>query len=405
MGFIDWLNESPTKRRSVFCPYCFGELDLDHLEPVCSRHTQEQINKFPGFDGKLLKGDAYGGILGTECHSCYEEHDIAGLVLPADSVRCNAKTPQGAEKCPAIIPFAAVDPSYTTFSIAMIGLPNSGKTCYKLRLISELQAAFRQPPCRKPYSKFPVLDKDLQLPPHTMDLYSYYARPEFYSFIDSDDSKILLEIYDFSGEDVCRAAKDYDSNAPVPSNASIAIAHTLFNVDAIFFFIDPEQSFKDHLGSPAYRYMEKSDSDMRRIIASLLKKISTKVNTAKKIRKLVKTSKIAYIFTKADSPYSMQAYKECNSLLKSTWLGGMAVDMHGQPIFSSEVQNIESRELMEHLVKKHDSNYKIIFDPPPFCSEEDVRCFITSALGFGFERKEQTITKLGRPFRILDPLL
>ena len=404
MGFIDWLNESPTKRRSVFCPYCFGELDLDHLEPVCSRHSQEQINKFPDFDKKLLKGDGYGGILGTECYSCYEEHDIAGLVLPADSVRCNAKTPHGAEKCPAIIPFAAVDPSYTTFSIAMIGLPNSGKTCYKLRLISELQAAFRQPPCRKPYSKFPVLDKDLQLPPQTMDLYSHYARPEFYSFIDRDDNEdcednnVLLEIYDFSGEDVYRAAKDYDSNAPIPSNASIVIGHTLFNVDAIFFFIDPEQSFKDHLGSPAYKYMEKSDyTDMNRIIRSLL----TQIQMAKDINKLLKTPKIAYIFTKADSPYSMQAY----TLLKSTERGGMAVDMHGQPVFSSEVQNIESREIMEQLVKKHDSNYKIIFDPPPFCSEENVRYFITSALGFGFERKEQTITKLGRPFRILDPLL
>lgn len=360
-------------RSRVLCPFCFGKLDLDNLEPVCSRHPQENITR----KAKILKADGQGGILDTACSSCHKEEEAA------DCVRCNSNTPQGAEKCPAVIPFAAVDPTYNVYSLALIGLPKSGKTCYKLRLIDELGKKFKQPKSIKPYSRFTALNNNSKLPLPTSNS-SNYAMPEFFALTDNG-SKILLEIYDFSGEDVCRAAKDDGSNA------SIAISNTIFNADAIVFFIDPEQSFKDHLGNSAYKDLE-NYADMCSIIKSLLTKVQFGMTNAK-TRKLDKIPpKIAYIFTKSDREYTRKAYEE----FRNSW------DILQT---SPEIRNKESREIIENLIKKHDPRYGIIFDLPSFCNEENVRYFITSSLGFGFEKHEQTITKLGSPFRVLDLVL
>ena len=390
MGLLDLLSIKLRKYREILCPYCFGKLDIEHLQPACSRHPQAKID-VDGQYSKILINDGYGGIKGTSCPLCYNEHDLHFLAIPADSVYCNAKESIGKTKCSGIIPLAAIDPSYTVFSIALVGAPGSGVTCYKLRLIEELRAEFKQPDCIRPYSYFPILDKDKPLPSSTPCI-TDYARPEFYSFVDTNGDKILLIIYDFAGKDVAHVLPKID----LKDNTYVVLTNTFSHADAIFFLIDPEQSFKDHLGNK--EYANDTTIEMHNVIKGTIKHLEEMINNQSQ-------KKVAYIFTKADRPNIANAYKEFNY----EYPHSMVLDSDGNPIYSASLngQVFNPQDLLVEFVKKHDPDYKRIFGRLPFCNEEDVRYFIVSSLGFGFEQKqgENTISKLGRPFRVLEPLL
>lgn len=398
---------SENQDKKYFCPNCnepilnTDELDYackeDHYENEQSETSQEKFKVSEVFDKSKI----------PDCQAC--------KILPGGKIS-RYKYPFKFVKCPVcgqLIPLAIFNPKVEVFRICIAGTTHSGKTCYKSRLnmlIKSQEGGLKPAFLEYPKSDITVLEQGKELPDPTDSIKGPDGNlsPEYLGFKTSDGRIVLLIIYDIAGEDY----RDFQiSSDNEETNIKFrAWKKFVTKSDAVFFLLDPKQSFYNHLDIDEKQLNDNKQTGAEQVATiDVIHAILTDINEAAFAddeESISKCTKIAYIYSKLDDSDIQKKLKKINDAnVKEFKKEELLWDSDGELIYSlgNEGELADPSSILFDFAKENDPRFASISDKSEtsFVS----RYFIVSALGIDAEIDGAILKKLGKQFRVLDPIL
>lgn len=431
-------------KKYYFCPKCNSRIDVKKkMSYYCREHgiLEEYKNIDDSSNNNISEDDDYKADVAkieqkNKAHSFFtiEGYDPQNLDNWPECIGCKTatrKTKRGIKKtvidenipyeyvlCPVCendIHLSVFRPDVETYRICLAGSTKAGKTCYKSILLTLRQSYTSIIDVPVFPSPQPIDAKSLQvgadLPKSTSsitekkgeeDEWNCDLEPEYFGFT-YGDRQIQLIIYDIAGE-------DYDKLRQKKSKHLKQWENCIIKSDAIFFLIDPKQSFANHLNVVNWDNGEKKETGAEQVeTRTVMDLILQDIHRLKTYNNIEKLPKLAYIYSKFDDPDIQKSLKEANSKVlgddnsvDNTYL---LWDSKDNFIYSDDNGNkeLDLRKVIKQFTRDNDGRFEFTADESYLSCQG--RCFVISALGIGSEMENKKIKKLGIPFRVLDPIL
>lgn len=407
------------EKKRYFCPNCNERIDWEQeLDYACSQHyknassgSEEQMVNDYGPDTGLVNSSEsekqkvkfkvghYDGNMPPDCPKCKIKKNgrLTKDSKPFNSVLC--------PECGKPIPLLFFNPSIEVYRICFAGTRKSGKTCYKSSINTYLDNCDNG--LNPLFLKYPkgdniqIFEQGIELPNSTNSIISkedWNLIPDYLGFETPDGRKILLIIYDIAGEDYQKLRGSEEDYINQWKNC-------ITKSDAIFFLLDPQQSFVNHLESELSDDLGREQVETRETIKSVL----TDINELKEIEKnIFKLPKIAYVYSKFDDPIIQAKFKE----ITDKFIKNKQNDEDQDLLWDNNGDLIEYKYsdgkipdpsgLINEFTRVNDKRF--IFTSSEKYGNFHQRGFVISALGIDSKVEEGKLVKIGTSFRVMDPV-
>lgn len=405
----DVREKNKDSKGEVSCPRCDKKIDdpqyVDSKSPCKIEYLGECT-----VEKHLLGKNTYSKP--KNCEACKkeaggdEDEDYS-----ADCIYC--------ENCQKPVPIVLTEDDVKVIPIGLVGVSQSGKTCFKASLRRMLSDSpfYAAPQIKLPSSSFSyspteVIRKGRKLPARTTFDGDMNLLPDYIAF-SKNGQKYVLIIYDMPGESMPKL----DEHPKLKRDISI--------LKNVFILLDPTSSF-EKFSINDDENTETSQVDIDTVYQCVLAFIG-------ELNRHKKDCKVAFIVSKVDEENVLCELKKANSEILSgleiereaNKYGLFQQDEDGTPIepdYGSEEYDF-SKRLADDVVRRFIIDNEIdeesdrgggrftniidFKDKRNNIKEENVRYFAVSSIGIGAELDPETnvLNTKCKPFRVLDPIM